>query len=102
VPDLRAFLARFRPSAPPGPAAEAGVPADRVPELAAELAPVLALLVDTERAAEQIRAAATVAAAERLRAAHAQAETIGPCSRAGRTASIWRARGDRARSSWAG
>lgn len=52
-----------------------GAPRTASPSLAAELAPVLAPLADTERAAEQIRAAATVAAAERVRAAHAEAAT---------------------------
>ena len=52
------------------------MPADRVGELAAELAPVLALLADTEREAERIRATAGVAAAERLRAGRAEADAI--------------------------
>lgn len=74
--DLRAFLARLRPSAAPGAAAAAGVPADRVGELTAELEPVLALLADDERAADRVRADADVAAAACLRAAAARADAI--------------------------
>jgi hypothetical protein len=46
--EWRQFLGRFRPAAVPGPAAAAGVPADRRVEAAAELAPVFALLADVE------------------------------------------------------
>jgi len=91
MPPLRDFLARFRPAGSPGPAARAGVPADRTGELAAEVAPVLARLDDTgaecerliaqaRREAEQIVAAARSAAdaiaadaAERAEAVRAQA-----------------------------
>lgn len=48
MPQLRDFLDRFRPAGAPGSAATAGVPADRLAELAAELDPVLALLKDAD------------------------------------------------------
>jgi len=71
---LRDFLTRYRPAGSPGPAARAGVPADRSGEPESEVAPVLALLADTDaecgrlitqarRDAEQIVAAAQSAAA---------------------------------------
>jgi hypothetical protein len=53
----RDFLARFRPVGTPGPAAPAGVPADRVTELAVELGPVLESLADTQVEAVAIRSA---------------------------------------------
>ena len=46
---VRDVLQRFRPSGAPGAATAAGVPVDRRAELAAELEPVFALLVETER-----------------------------------------------------
>lgn len=83
----RDFLQRFRPAGAPGPAAGAGVPADRITELTAELAPVFALLDDVEAEAAQIRREATVraerrreesaeAAARLLAEASAQAEAV--------------------------
>ncbi len=115
MPQLRAFLDRFRPAGAPGAAARTAVPVDRSRELEAELVPVLALLdgVDAEcarvvaqarRDAERIVAAAReVAAAQvgdadrRARAgrdeaaqevlAAARAEAVGTVARAGRQAS---------------
>lgn len=52
----RDLLQRFRPAGAPGTAASAGVPADRVAELSAELEPVLALLDGVGEEAARIRA----------------------------------------------
>jgi len=87
MPPLRDFLARFRPAGSPGAAARAGVPADRSGELESEVAPVLALLADTEaererlitqasRDAEQIVAAARSAAGAIAADAAQRAETV--------------------------
>jgi vacuolar-type H+-ATPase subunit H len=87
MPQLRDFLARYRPAGSPGAAARAGVPADRSGELESEVAPVLALLADTEaererlitqarRDAEQIVAAARSAAATIAADAGQHAETV--------------------------
>lgn len=68
----RDFLDRFRPAGAPGAAARAGVPADRVRELAAEVGPVLALLDEVHAECGRI-----IGDAERqsaLIAAEAQAE----------------------------
>lgn len=46
--EWRQFLGRFRPAAVPGSAGPGGVPVDRVAEASAELAPVFALLDETE------------------------------------------------------
>lgn len=91
MPQVRDFLDRFRPAGAPGAAARAGVPADMSGARMAELAPVLALLSETdaecgsiiaqaERDARQVvaearaRASAIAAAAERrARAAHDRA-----------------------------
>lgn len=64
---VRDFLQRFRPAGAPGAATRAGVPADRVAELTAELAPVFALLAEVEAEAAGIRQEA-VALAEARRA----------------------------------
>lgn len=66
MPQGRAFLERFRPVGTPGAAAARGVPADRVAELAAELAPVFELLAATQERGDRIRAKAD-AEAERRR-----------------------------------
>jgi hypothetical protein len=58
------FLRRFRPAGTPGPAARAGVPADRAAEATSELEPVLALLADVETATAQIRERARLDALE--------------------------------------
>jgi hypothetical protein len=54
MPELRDFLARFRPAGAPGTAARAAVPADRSRELEAEVEPVLALLEDTDAERKRI------------------------------------------------
>lgn len=82
---LRDLLMRFRPVSTPGPAAT-GVPADRTAELAAELAPTLALLDRTAGQAAAVREAA-LHEAERIRAEAArQAERLvaGAVDRSGR------------------
>ncbi len=58
MPRTRDLLRRFRPAGTPGAAASTGVPADRVAELSAELAPVLSRLDDAREQADEIRAAA--------------------------------------------
>jgi vacuolar-type H+-ATPase subunit H len=50
----RDILYRFRPAGAPGAAGAAGVPVDRTADLEAELAPVLALLADTEAACDAL------------------------------------------------
>jgi len=76
VPQLRDFLARFRPAGSPGAAARAAVPADPARELEAELDPVLMLLADADAEREQIIARAR-GDAERITAqARAQAAAI--------------------------
>ncbi|MDH6514848.1 hypothetical protein M2163_008177 [Streptomyces sp. SAI-135] len=69
MPALREFLARWRPSAPPGRAAGGAVPADRTAELTAELEPTLALLDGTAVEAAAIREDAGRRADERRRVA---------------------------------
>lgn len=67
----RDLLQRFRPAGAPGTAASAGVPADRVAELSAELEPVLALLDAVSEEARRIRAEGSREAA-RIRAGAAE------------------------------
>ena len=69
MPRARDFLARFRPVGTPGPAASAGVPADRIVEATVELEPLFAMLADTEVKAEGIRASADQLIAENHRLA---------------------------------
>lgn len=52
----RDLLRRFRPAGAPGAAAAAGVPADRINELAAELEPVLVRLAEAQQLAHDLRA----------------------------------------------
>lgn len=66
----RDFLGRFRPAGAPGAASPRGVPANRIADVATELAPLFALLDDIHAEVEQIRSRA-VAEAEALRAAGA-------------------------------
>lgn len=56
MPRSRDLLQRFRPAGTPGAAASAGVPADRVAELSAELEAVFLLLADAELETRRIRA----------------------------------------------
>jgi hypothetical protein len=55
MPGLRDALDRFRRAGTPGPAARAGVPADRAADLAAELRPVLARLDRTQAECRNLR-----------------------------------------------
>jgi cell division septum initiation protein DivIVA len=75
MPQLRDFLARFRPAGSPG-AARAGVPADRSRELQAEVSPVLALLDGTNAERERIIAQARRDAEQIIAAARAEAAVI--------------------------
>lgn len=76
MPQLRDFLARFRPAGPPGAAARAGVPADRSRELEAEVGPVLTLLQSTDADRDRIIAQALHAAEQITAAARAEAAAI--------------------------
>jgi len=67
LPRARDLLYRFRPAGAPGAASAAGVPVDRAAELAAELQPLFAQLVGTERECADIREEAR-RDAERVRA----------------------------------
>jgi vacuolar-type H+-ATPase subunit H len=73
----RDFLERFRPAGAPGAAARAGVPADRVREMAAEIEPVLALLDDVHAECEQIISRAQREAAQIVANAQAEGARIG-------------------------
>jgi hypothetical protein len=87
MPSTRDLLQRFRPAGAPGAATASGVPADRVAERDAELAPVFARLADPVAQAARIRQDALVeaerrrliardAAAARVAAARQDAEAI--------------------------
>ena len=76
MPQGRAFLERFRPVGTPGAAAARGVPADRVAELAAELAPVFDLLTATQERGDRIRTAADQEADRRCIEALSGAEAM--------------------------
>lgn len=72
----RDYLQRFRPAGVAGAAAPAGVPADRVEEASAELAPVFDLLADTERQLTALREQGLAGARHRLDRANARAAGI--------------------------
>lgn len=55
MPSVREFLERLRPSGTPGAPSAAGVPVDRVAEVAAELQPVFDALDSVQADAERIR-----------------------------------------------
>jgi vacuolar-type H+-ATPase subunit H len=76
MPPLRDFLARFRPAGSPGAAARAGVPADRSGELESEVAPVLALLADTEAERDRLISQARREAEQIVSGARSAADTI--------------------------
>ena len=80
-PGLSAYLRRFRPSAAPGSAAPAGVPADFAAGLEAELAPLFAALEDARIAAEQVRVEARHEADARRAAVTEQTQQILAASR---------------------
>ena len=64
MPRVRDLLYRFRPAGTPGAAGQAGVPADRAAETAAELEPLFARLADTEQECREILAQARRDAAQ--------------------------------------
>ena len=70
------ILRRFRPAVAPGPAAPAGVPADRVAEAEAELAVVFAALAPTVAEATRLVEEATTEAERRRHAAHQEAQRM--------------------------
>lgn len=73
---LRDILDRFRPAATPGAPGRRGVPVDRAAERESELAPLFAVLAETEQAAADVRRRA-VAEADRVRRdAQRHAETL--------------------------
>jgi vacuolar-type H+-ATPase subunit H len=74
MPPLRDFLTRFRPAGSPG--AAAGVPADRSGELESEVAPVLALLDNTEAECERLITQARREAEQVVAAARSEAGAI--------------------------
>jgi vacuolar-type H+-ATPase subunit H len=76
MPPLRDFLTRFRPAGSPGAAARAGVPADRSGELESEVAPVLALLDDTQAERERLITQARHEAEQIVAAARSAAGAI--------------------------
>jgi hypothetical protein len=95
MPRIRDVLHRFRPAGAPGAPSAAGVPVDRAADVAAELAPVFAELIDTERQcaairerAEQTAAATRSAAAEHARAIVAVAGGHVPAERAAAAARV--------------
>jgi len=88
MPELRDFLARFRPAGAPG-AARAGGPADRARELEAEVGPVLALLDGADAQCQRIIAQARRDAGQITAAAQAEAAVI--AADAGRHAAAARA-----------
>jgi vacuolar-type H+-ATPase subunit H len=73
---VRDFVRRFRPAGAPGPAAPAGVPSNRIAELAAELAPVFDALRELNGQAADLIAEAGRAADRRRADAVAEAEEL--------------------------
>ncbi len=69
MPRSRDILQRFRPAGTPGAASNVGVPADRVAEIGAELAPVFSALAQAQTQAAAIRADAASEAARRRQVA---------------------------------
>jgi len=94
MPELRDFLARFRPAGEPG-AARVGVPADRTRELEAEVGPVLALLDGADAQCQRIIAQARRDAGQITAAARAEAAVIaadaGRHAAAAREEAAWQA-----------
>ena len=70
------ILERLRPAGAPGTAAPAGVPVDRVAELAAELGPVLTRLDAVQAQCDRIRSEATAEADRRRRVAVERARQL--------------------------
>ena len=76
MPSVREFLERLRPSGTPGAPSAAGVPVDRVAEVAAELEPVFTALDEIQARATRMRDEARAAAAERRERGREQARSI--------------------------
>lgn len=70
------FLSRFKPTAAPGSASQAGVPGDRAARLAAELDPVLGMLAQAHERCAAIRADGEQEAARIARQAAARVAAI--------------------------
>ena len=87
MPHMRDFLSRFRPAGAPG-AGRAVVPADRRRERESELSPVLMLLDGQSADCSAIVAAAEHEAAQILREARAQADSISAAARERAAASV--------------
>lgn len=83
MPRIRDLLYRFRPAGAPGVAGPAGVPVDRVSDLAAELAPVLASVEPLQQRCAEIVAAARQEAAQVLAAESGTARAVVARARAG-------------------
>jgi F0F1-type ATP synthase membrane subunit b/b' len=83
MPRIRDLLYRFRPAGAPGVAGPAGVPVDRVSDLAAELAPVLASLEPVQQRCAEIVEAAHQEAAQVLAAESGTARAVTARARAG-------------------
>jgi len=76
MPRISDLLDRFRPAGAPGPAAPAGVPADRRTAAEDELAPVFTALADVERDCMALVDDARVAAEERTARAAREAAAL--------------------------
>jgi regulator of protease activity HflC (stomatin/prohibitin superfamily) len=72
----RDLLERFRLAGTPGAASVAGVPADRVAEVSAELEPVFVALLDVQERAHRVRADAQREADRRRSEAREQARAL--------------------------
>lgn len=72
----RDLLQRFRLSGTPGAASVAGVPADRVAEVSAELEPVFIRLLDAQEQARSLRARGQDVAERRRQEAREQARAM--------------------------
>ena len=83
MPRIRDLLYRFRPAGAPGVAGPAGVPVDRVSDLAAELAPVLASLAPVQQRCAEIVEAARQEAAEVLATESGTVRAVTARARAG-------------------
>ncbi len=76
MPSLAELLRRFRYGGVPGAPASIGVPPDRRPELETELGPVLELLAESDRQANELVGAAERLAAERRAEAELESRRI--------------------------
>jgi vacuolar-type H+-ATPase subunit H len=103
MPGLRDALDRFRRAGTPGPAARAGVPADRAADLAAELGPVLARLDRTQAECRPLRDSAIREADQiRLEARQQAARLVADARRGAEAARAQVAAAEQGRSEAAG